>query len=342
MEDEFTCDDGTCIPLVHRCDEYSHCTDLSDEDNCYILSLNKNNYRRELAPSQKSNLDKNIKDKVQIQVNIFVDKVTKIQEMEMSMRVKFSVNLSWLDQRLSFINLKNETGLNAILGQEIESIWFPSLTFNNALEDRKILSDEWSKLNINRQGSGHKNSVEEPDEAILFTGNENQIMFSRDYELDFSCLFNLDLYPFDTQICDMWIITSNSQGLNNQTGLKVGKLMMSPAENVSLAQFVVTDFKMLQYNSTDAVVHLTFKRSLLYHFVTTYIPTTCLIVICEATLFVEGSHHFETMTMVTLTAKLVLFTAYQTISGKTTEIACSNYTHSDHSNYGSLQLQHII
>ncbi len=280
-----------------------------------MVMLDLKNYRKEFAPSTKTNQANEIGNRAQIQVDIFVDKVTKVQELEMSMRVKFSVSFSWFDSRLKFRNLKSDARLNTILGQEAESIWFPPLTFDNALEDRKIVIDIWSKMYVMRQALGYNNKVEEPDEALLFNGDVNQIVFSREYELDFSCFFNLDLYPFDTQTCDMWIITPSGQGMGKAIALKMGDLGMSPAENVSLAQFVVTDSKMLQYNSTDVVVHLTFKRSMLYHFATTYIPTSCLIIICEATLFVEGSHHFETVTMVTLTAKLVLFTVYQTISG---------------------------
>ncbi len=301
---------------MQRCDEYSHCVDLSDEDGCSKIKMDKKNYRKEFAPSTKIDQAKNgMGSTAQIEVNVFVDKVTKIQELEMSMRVKYSVSFLWLDPRLTFKNLKKDARLNTILGQEEDSIWFPPLTFDNALDDRKIVTDIWSKMYVKRQSLGYNNQVEEPDEALLFSGDANQIVFSREYEHDFSCFFNLDLYPFDTQTCDMWIITPSGQGLGKEIGLKMGNLGMSPAENVSLTQFVVTDTKMLQFNTTDVVIHLTFKRSLLYHFATTYIPTSCLVIICEATLFVEGSHHFETVTMVTLTAKLVLFTAYQTISG---------------------------
>ena len=34
QEDEFTCDDGTCQPLINRCDLKGDCTDRSDEVEC--------------------------------------------------------------------------------------------------------------------------------------------------------------------------------------------------------------------------------------------------------------------------------------------------------------------
>ncbi len=63
-------------------------------------------------------------------------------------------------------------------------------------------------------------------------------------------------------------------------------------------------------------ITLVLRRSLLYHLVTTYLPTAVLLAMVEATLLVDGSRHFEAVTMIALTSKLVLFTLYQTVYGK--------------------------
>lgn len=55
------------------------------------------------------------------------------------------------------------------------------------------------------------------------------------------------------------------------------------------------------------------KRMFLYHLANTYIPTSCLIILVEMTLFIDDSH-FDTNVMVSLTTLLVMYTLYQSIS----------------------------
>ena len=50
-----------------------------------------------------------------------------------------------------------------------------------------------------------------------------------------------------------------------------------------------------------------------FHLANTFMPTICLIIIAEITLFIDVSH-FEATMMVALTSMLVMYTLYQSIS----------------------------
>ena len=36
---EFACKDGSCVPMVERCDGKTNCKDASDEENCKYIYL---------------------------------------------------------------------------------------------------------------------------------------------------------------------------------------------------------------------------------------------------------------------------------------------------------------
>ena len=49
-EDQFSCSDGTCIPLDNRCNKKSDCRDTSDEKQCKIVALDAERYVKDDSP----------------------------------------------------------------------------------------------------------------------------------------------------------------------------------------------------------------------------------------------------------------------------------------------------
>jgi hypothetical protein len=94
---------------------------------------------------------------------------------------------------------------------------------------------------------------------------------------------------------------SLSHGLVNYTG------------NTKLVQFQVLNVTKGSNQAKSLSIDITLQRMYFYHLAATYLPTTCLLLIAEITLFIDDSH-FEATIMVSLTSMLVLYTLYQSVA----------------------------
>jgi len=101
-------------------------------------------------------------------------------------------------------------------------------------------------------------------------------------------------------------------GMEQFIHLKFGNITFSG--NPTLIQFKVTNVSAGISTENLLTVEIYLQRMFYYHLATTYLPTVCLLIIAEITLFIDESH-FDTTIMVSLTAMLVMYTLYQSISG---------------------------
>ena len=85
IQDEFTCYDGSCIAMSHRCDAISDCRDKSDEMNCATLSTNTGNfgtYLKTLAPVS------DFSTFLAINVSVEVKEIIKIGDVILVIEIK--------------------------------------------------------------------------------------------------------------------------------------------------------------------------------------------------------------------------------------------------------------
>ena len=78
-DEEFTCEDGSCVGMSDRCNKIIDCPqDSSDEDNCYMINFDRT-YKKEFAPAT-IDTDKNI---IKTTTTVSVDLLTilKIDEV---------------------------------------------------------------------------------------------------------------------------------------------------------------------------------------------------------------------------------------------------------------------
>ena len=123
------------------------------------------------------------------------------------------------------------TGLNLIDMVDRGSIWIPALIFGNSEQNTPVSVDELARsrlkhvlnvfffiltcniissehfhfispsISIAKNGTLHRNPSSEVTESYVYSGDQNPIVLKREYDMTFSCDFDLVLYPFDTQYC---------------------------------------------------------------------------------------------------------------------------------------------
>ena len=201
-EREFTCHDGQCVRMEERCNQVPDCRDHSDEKVCKILVLEEG-YNKRVPPVGKDERLKTLTS-VPVDVSLTLLKVVAIEEEDHSIELQFQITLEWNEIRASFHNLKQETYMNALSLEEIERIWLPLVIYSNTDQHQttRLGADwEWSTdVSVKRQGNFTRSSYEMVDETYIFKGEENALIMTQSYTHEFQCIYQLEKYPFDTQV----------------------------------------------------------------------------------------------------------------------------------------------
>ena len=60
---------------------------------------------------------------------------------------------------------------------------------------------EWTTdVTVTREGNFTRSGIEEVDEIEIFEGAENSLTMNQTYTWEFQCKYELQRYPFDTQV----------------------------------------------------------------------------------------------------------------------------------------------
>ena len=197
QEGNFTCNDGQCVSMDLRCNQFPECRDESDEMNCEILVL-KGGYNKKVPPVNSS-------DPVDVFVSIDLLRIVGINEADYSIEIQFEITLVWKEKRATFQNLKKRDSLNALSEKNINSLWLPKVIYENTDQKEKTRLGsnwEWETWIVVRreQEKGTMSGPESVDETEIFSGFENSLVMNQTYTHTFQCNFKLSYYPFDTQV----------------------------------------------------------------------------------------------------------------------------------------------
>ena len=197
---EFTCRDGSCVPMENRCDGRTECNDETDEDECSLVAH---------APTYKKRIDppplKPQERKALVNFSINLKDIFAIDEVGRRFEIHYDMICEWFDPRLVFHNLKKEREINKLSLQEKTTIWNPKIEFvNTKFQDESIVD---SKLRIevvpNEQFNYTISDDTVPNNIYIFDGENNMLESHRSYTTDFICEFQMFWYPFDTQHCEL-------------------------------------------------------------------------------------------------------------------------------------------
>ena len=286
--------------MDQRCNRIFECLDKSDEHNCRNLRVEKESYIKDIPPFTDGT-------SVKINVSIILMSVDKIDLTSATFHAKMELILKWKDYRLTFANLLQDGN---IVGKDMkQEIWIPPLRFTNA-PFGSLLNDQETTISIIKEGKYSLNDVTELHEARIYKGSENSLKYSRNYEMDFKCSFDLLLYPFDAQTCtinlDIPYFFQDHIDIYNESTRNIG--------SAKLEQFWITKVELIAtQNNSEIISKIFLKRIPWFHISTTYAPIICLLIMVLCTLFIDQSH-FEATIMVALTAMLVMQTLFQSIS----------------------------
>ena len=320
-ENQFTCHDGTCIPLEFRCDNKQDCKDVSDEKQCKIVSLDNEKYLKDKTPPP---LD--TESILPVQLDIDVYNILDILVVQSMICLKFELISTWFDQGLQYHNLKNNSKMNALINDEKNMIWVPRILFFNTRDHLTSKNDDQTFITVSKRENGTLMGPAYNEDTMVYEGSRNELMLSRVYEVNFICIYDMQYYPFDVQICTIDMIMAGSTDMF--IDLRPGILHYSGKKDLS--QYYVMDFKMIKAkikNSDGVRVSLILGRKLLGNILTVYVPTSLLVLIGHLTNYFK-EFFFEAIVTVNLTCMLVLVTMFISVSSslpKTSYIKMVDY-----------------
>ena len=101
-------------------------------------------------------------------------------------------------------NLKSKASLNALTEEDIKTIWLPLIVYDNT-DQKEVtrLGENWewvTRVTVTREGNFTRSPIEVLDEIEIFKGDENRLNMTQTYTWEFQCKYELQRYPFDTQV----------------------------------------------------------------------------------------------------------------------------------------------
>ncbi|XP_042890939.1 uncharacterized protein LOC122265619 isoform X2 [Penaeus japonicus] len=302
---QFTCDDGQCISQTLRCDDILHCQDMSDEFNCHVVEK-PSRYDVSTPPPLRPGEN----GTVSLAYHIDVYHLSDITAINATASMDVGITLTWYDPRLKFRNLKPDIK-NYF---PCELVWTPAVQAVSGHGDGTVLdTNDYEKFcYAYNNDATERRPLGDPYMGHEADGVNTAVEVYLGVLATVPCQFQLQLYPFDTQLCNLSFVLTNSPWSRVFDKALPGNHVPYLNARRSLLEYVLEDqttavgwLMQAADNNTYFVLSYHLRRLYGYHIMNSYFPTLLMFVISYATFYFQLDD-FTNRIMISLTAQLVL------------------------------------
>ncbi|CAL4066552.1 unnamed protein product, partial [Meganyctiphanes norvegica] len=297
---EYSCGDGTCIDLSENCDQRVECPDNTDERDCNKLITPKD-YLPALPPPGI------MPGPLQVNITVKVHRIAEINIQDMTMTLDITPHISWFDQRLTYKNIKLVQEVNYM---NPDLVWTPYIELVNA--DFPRIHKTGLSLMAIRDTKPEEDDIERVAHDEIFQGKRNPLLWTEKRNAPFSCDMDLSTFPFDTQRCKICISFTSAR----KEFIEWNKINVQYLGEIYLTEYEIGGLEINKEdtgNYSTVVVVIPLKRRYSTYITSAYLPSTMLMLISYASLFVSQDNR-DLRVMMSITTLLVLYTLFQQIS----------------------------
>lgn len=248
--EEFTCGNGLCISMDKRCNSKDECFDKSDEENCYTFQTDYP-YNKLNPPQHK--LLKSGQKAAEIGIGIEIISVDKIDIDNSKIVLSYRLELSWVENRLSYFNLvQNNTEdyvTKELSTSFMSDLWDPlTLLHHKNGEVGSIFMEPSSKeLKVKVKNDPKRVNAEKSFENLKYPGNIGVLYQQITMKGVYNCNYDLFRFPFDEQECSIVLELKTSHDIKMITNYKNNSVSFNG--NRYLTEFYIIDS--VPYSSKD-------------------------------------------------------------------------------------------
>ncbi|XP_071521413.1 uncharacterized protein [Panulirus ornatus] len=279
-DDQYTCNDGSCIDHHRRCNLVLDCPDHSDELQCSILS-------RQMIYSDQHPPPSETPGPLPLNISVNITSIRDFSLQAFTISIDASLTIKWRDLRLRYKNLQNLSYANKL--KDGENVWIPKFEVKDErLGTVDIKHPTRDVFVIREAGPLTGEEVELETEDSVYSGSENTLMLLEKQTITFLCHFNLQKFPFDVQRCSLVIMIHD---LQTKFGVMVKEDVGVFFEGERrLLEYYLAAESMAPYavsHATYMKVEFQFHHLYGYYIGNVFVPSFLLVVVCFLVLYFD-------------------------------------------------------